>query len=50
MPAPIPFTGVYPILATPFDDANITEGVVAQLRTLLDRTLPGVDITRPIRL
>lgn len=30
--------------------ANITEGVAAQLRALLDRTLPGADITRPIRL
>lgn len=30
--------------------ANITEGVAAQLRALLDRTLPGIDITRPIRI
>lgn len=30
--------------------ANISDGAAAQLRALLERTLPGVDLARPIRL
>ena len=62
MGAGVSFTGVFPILVTPFDEKeNVTNRVrhpgaqlVAsageQLRSVMARVLPGVDITRPLAL
>ena len=43
--ASVTFKGVFPTLVTPFDDHGNLD-----LKSLLRKMLPGVDITRPIEV